>query len=128
LSSHYRQAVARYVADLPHRFFEATDLDHVAAELGMSRRCFTYLFRLTAGASWSAYLRRLRIEYACQLLQQTTRSILAIAFESGYEDLSSFYRAFKRQKGLPPREWRSRHAGRGLRRPGALPDLQNPIA
>jgi AraC family L-rhamnose operon regulatory protein RhaS len=101
-----RQAVARYLAELPYHFLEASDLDHTAAELGMSRRCFTHLFRQAAGCSWSDYLTRLRIDYACQLLRETSRSVLAIAFESGYEDLSTFYRAFKRQQGLPPREWR----------------------
>jgi AraC-like DNA-binding protein/quercetin dioxygenase-like cupin family protein len=114
-ASAHRQAVARYVADLSHRFFEDTDLDHVAAELGMSRRRFTHLFRQAAGASWSAYLTQLRMNYACQLLRETSRSILAIAFETGYEDLSSFYRAFKREKGLPPRAWCERHAGRKRR-------------
>jgi AraC-like DNA-binding protein/quercetin dioxygenase-like cupin family protein len=127
-SSDCRQAVARYVAELSHRFFEATDLDHVAAELGMSRRRFTHLFRLATGASWSEYLTRLRIDYACQLLRQSSRSILAIAFESGYEDLSSFYRAFKRHKELPPRAWRKRHSGRKARTSTALPDSPAPIA
>jgi AraC family L-rhamnose operon regulatory protein RhaS len=111
LSGH-RQAVARYVAELPHRFFEANDLDHTAAELGMSRRRFTHLFRLAAGTSWSTYLTRLRIDYACQLLRDTGRSIVAIAFECGYEDLSSFYRAFKRQTGWPPRAWRQHQSDR----------------
>jgi len=114
--SDHRQAVARYIADLSHRFFEDTDLDHVAAELGMSRRRFTHLFRLAAGASWNVYLTRLRMDYACQLLRDTSRSIPAIAFETGYEDLSSFYRAFKREKGLPPRAWREQYTNRKARR------------
>jgi AraC-like DNA-binding protein/quercetin dioxygenase-like cupin family protein len=122
--SDHRQALARYIADLSHRFFEDTNLDHVAAELGMSRRRFTHLFRLATGASWSAYLTKLRIDYACQLLRETSRSILAIAFETGYEDLSSFYRAFKREKGLPPRAWRERHVIRKSKRRSKLPDLQ----
>jgi AraC family L-rhamnose operon regulatory protein RhaS len=109
-ASGHRLAVARYLEELPHRFFEATDLDHTAAELGMSRRRFTHLFRQATGTSWSAYLTRLRIDYACQLLRETSRSVLAIAFESGYEDLSNFYRAFKRHKGLPPQAWREKQA------------------
>jgi AraC family L-rhamnose operon regulatory protein RhaS len=104
----HRPAVERYVAELPHRFFEASDLDAVAEELGMSRRRFTHLFRVATGTSWSAYLTRLRIDYACQLLRETSRSIIAIAFECGYEDLSGFYRAFKEQTGLPPGAWRQR--------------------
>jgi AraC family L-rhamnose operon regulatory protein RhaS len=99
-------AVRQYVAELPQRFFEPTNLDRLAADLGMSRRRFTQLFRSVTGTSWLDHLTRLRIEYACQLLAQTQRSILAVAFECGYEDLSSFYRAFKRRKRLPPSEWR----------------------
>jgi AraC family L-rhamnose operon regulatory protein RhaS len=98
--------VDRYVAELPHRFFEVTDLDQTAAELSMSRRRFTQLFREATGTSWSNYLTRLRIDYACQLLRETGRSVTAIAFECGYEDLSSFYRAFKRQTGQPPQALR----------------------
>jgi AraC family L-rhamnose operon regulatory protein RhaS len=109
-SSEHRQSVDRYVAELPHRFFEATDLDQAAAELGMSRRRFTHLFREATGTTWSHYLTRLRIDYARQLLRDTLRSITAVAFECGFEDLSSFYRAFKRQVGVPPNAWRQSQA------------------
>ena len=49
---------------------------------------------------------QLRVEHARRLLQQTHRTIASIAFECGFEDLSTFYRAFKREVGTSPRRWR----------------------
>lgn len=103
-----RASVERYAASLAHRFFERAGLDDAAAELGMSRRRFTTLFAEVTGKSWAEFLTDLRIEYAQTLLRETTRSIVSIAFECGYEELSSFYRAFKRAAGVSPGEWRER--------------------
>lgn len=124
----YRAAVERYAADLPHRFFEATDLDRTAAELGMSRRRFTQLFRQVTGATWSDAVTRLRMEHACRLLRDTARSVVATAFECGYEDVTGFYRAFKRHTGKPPRAWREAARGPAGTSGGGLPDRQIPIA
>jgi AraC family L-rhamnose operon regulatory protein RhaS len=121
-SRDHRQAVARYLAELPERFYEPTSLDQVAGELGMSRRRFTELFRDLAGESWADRLACLRVRHACQLLTDTSRSIQAIAFEAGYEDLSGFYRAFKRLLGVPPDAYRKRSTG------ATLPDPPIPIA
>jgi AraC family L-rhamnose operon regulatory protein RhaS len=101
-----RGAVEAYVADLGHRFFESARLDGVARQLGMSRRRFTALFRDVTGATWADYLRRLRLGHAKRLLRATDRSVLAVAFESGFEDLSSFYRAFERLESTTPHRWR----------------------
>jgi AraC-like DNA-binding protein len=103
-----RSHVERYVAELAHRFFERATLDDAAAELGMSRRRFTTLFSEVTGKSWADYLTYLRIEYAKTLLRDTTRSIVSIAFECGYEDLSSFYRSFKRTAKVSPGHWREK--------------------
>jgi AraC family L-rhamnose operon regulatory protein RhaS len=97
-----------YIEDLEDHFFEASNLDAAAAGLGLSRRRFTQLFREVTGASWLTYLRRLRVGHARRLLDQTSRTVLSIAFECGFEDLSTFYRAFKREVGVSPNQWRTR--------------------
>ncbi len=96
-----------YVDDLQGHFFEATNLDAAAQSLGISRRRFTQLFRQVTGSSWLAYVRRLRVDHAKHLLAQTDRTVLSIAFECGFEDLSTFYRAFKREVRQSPNQWRS---------------------
>jgi AraC family L-rhamnose operon regulatory protein RhaS len=105
-ASPHLDAVRRFVADLTQRFYESAGIDRAAAEVGVSRRGFTRLFRLVTGCTYAKYLERVRIEYACQLLRETGRSVTTVAFECGYEDLSSFYRAFRRQTGEPPQRWR----------------------
>ncbi|MCI0700569.1 MAG: AraC family transcriptional regulator [Planctomycetia bacterium] len=101
-----RRALERFVAELTHRFYEPVSIDRVAADLGMSRRSFTRLFRAVAGCSYADFVERVRIEYACRLLRETKRGIAPIAFECGYEELSSFYRAFKRHTRMAPGHWR----------------------
>ncbi len=105
-----RRSVARFQSELAHRFYEPVRIDRVAADLGMSRRSYTRLFRTITGCTYADYVERVRVEYACRLLRETTRGIVPIAFECGYEDLSSFYRAFKRQTGSSPGQWRESRA------------------
>jgi AraC-like DNA-binding protein len=47
------------------------------------------------------------VEYAMQLLlREPRRSIIDIAFRSGYNNKNSFYNAFKRHTGTTPSEYR----------------------
>ena len=95
-----------YVEDLSENFFEATNLDAAASALGLSRRRFTQLFREITDSSWLAHVRGLRIDHAKKLLESTDRTVLSVAFECGFEDLSTFYRAFKRETSESPNKWR----------------------
>jgi AraC family L-rhamnose operon regulatory protein RhaS len=100
------EVMKAYALALDQRFFEPTDIDREAAALRMSRRRFTQLFREQTGRSWLEHVTLLRVDYAKRLLASTRRSVTAIAFECGFEELSSFYRAFKKHCGMAPLEWR----------------------
>ncbi len=95
-----------YLQELERSFYHPETLGSAALKLGLSRRRFTSLFREVAGTSWLAHLRKLRVAHAQTLLQSADRTVLAIAFECGFEDVSSFYRAFKSETGRSPDSWR----------------------
>lgn len=103
-----RQAMAEYVRRLRANFFEATTLDDAAAGLGISRRTFTRLFAETTGTSWLRFIRDLAIDHAQERLRGSDLPIASVAFECGFNDLSTFYRHFKQRCGRSPAAYRRR--------------------
>lgn len=109
-----RQAVAAYVARLRRDFFDATTVDAAAASLGIPRRTFTRLFREQTGESWLRFVRRHAIGHARHRLKTTDLPIISVAFECGFNDLTTFYRQFKSRCGVSPAEYR-RSSGKAER-------------
>ena len=66
------------------------------------------LFRQHRGLSFQAYLQKLRLEKAAELLRSTRLSISRVSKRVGYRDVSRFGQHFKRQYGRTPGEWRPR--------------------
>lgn len=98
----------QYLAHLDSHFYEAQDIGEAAKRLGISRRSFTQRFREAAGVSWLDYVRSKAIDHAANLLLETNAPIASVAFESGFSDLSTFYRHFKARRGVSPSAWRKK--------------------
>lgn len=79
----------------------------LASEVGMSRSVLAERFRQYLSEPPIAYLTAWRLQLGAQLLTSTNNSVAEIATEVGYESESSFNRAFKREFGLPPAQFRS---------------------
>lgn len=58
------------------------------------------------GCRFSQLAKSIRHEKACELLQQPSISITDIAYQLGYKELSSFTRAFIRESGMTPSDYR----------------------
>jgi AraC-like DNA-binding protein len=76
--------------------------------LGLSEAYFLRLFHQKVSKTFRQYLREVRMARAAELLKDHTVSIKRIAFDSGYSDLSNFYRDFKQVYGMSPRQVRVR--------------------
>jgi len=85
------------------------DLSDVARDLGMSDR--TLQRRITEeGATFRDLLVEARQELGRQLLADRSTDVDEIACLLGYQDTTSFYRAFRIWEGVTPRRWRELHA------------------
>ena len=86
-------------------------IDDVAAHAGFSTDYFNRMFAAHTGFSVTEYVRFRRLKKAMYLLRTTDRDILDIALECGYEAHESFSRAFKKQYGRTPTEYREAMQG-----------------
>jgi AraC-like DNA-binding protein len=91
-------------------------LDCAARLAGLEPHYFCTLFHAVAGIRFKQWVTHVRIRAAHVLLLTTGRTITDIAFEVGYNDLRSFERAFLRDSGSSPVQFRRS----GSRQPPAL--------
>jgi transcriptional regulator GlxA family with amidase domain len=85
--------------------------EDVAAGQGMSPRNFVRRFKQATGEAPLAYLHRLRVEAAKELLEQEYRTIQNVASDVGYNDVAHFRNLFKRHTGISPNAYRQRFGG-----------------
>lgn len=67
---------------------------------------FSRLFSKTFKTGFKAYIIKLRLDNAKQLLQYTNRSVVSIALECGYVDCGYFNKTFKKHVGCTPLQYR----------------------
>jgi AraC-like DNA-binding protein len=84
------------------------DLPRVARAVHLSPAAFSRFFRRQAGATFVAYLNAARVAHAARLLVETEQSVAAIAFASGFGNLSNFNRRFRAEHGEAPLAYRRR--------------------
>ena len=91
----------------PDREWTVTDL---AREIGMSRTLFTRRFRDVLGEPPMRYVAKARLGRAAGYLATTNSSVYKIALLVGYDSDASLSKAFKREFGLTPGQYRERAA------------------
>lgn len=87
-------------------------LARVGGEFRVSENYLSFLFKEQSGENFGDFVETLRIEKACELLQDKTITVNEVAEEVGYNSVQSFRRAFKRVKGVSPKEQRGKSEGK----------------
>lgn len=86
---------------------DAWSVEGLAKEVAMSRSAFAARFNALVGLPPLRYLTQWRMHQVASRLARGERDLKKIAQDVGYESEFALSKAFKRQFGLPPREYRA---------------------
>ena len=103
----YVQRINKVVAYINNHLDETLDLKTLANEAALSDFHFHRIFKALKGEAIGGYITRLRLEATGRLLRYTALTIEEIAFNIGYETPASLSKAFKKQYGISPTEYRT---------------------
>ena len=103
----YVQRMNKVVAYINNHLDETLDLKTLANEAALSDFHFHRIFKALKGEAIGGYITRLRLEATARLLRYTALTIEEIAFNIGYETPASLSKAFKKQYGISPTEYRT---------------------
>lgn len=100
-------AQARLGQYLAEHLAEELTSDKICHAMSLSRTGLYYLSRQTYGCGINEEITRLRIQKAMDLLASTQLPNSEICRLTGFPDYNYFYRVFRRQTGLTPRQYRT---------------------
>ena len=106
------QAMKTVILYCSQNFTKDLSLSALESELHLSKYYISHLFGDKLGIRFNDYINSLRISESCRLLRTTDQSITAIADASGFGTLRTFNRAFIKQMGVSPTDYRRNNKGR----------------
>jgi AraC family transcriptional regulator len=108
------------------QFLESLSLSSVAELVGVHAAHLAKMFRRHYGCTLGDYVRRLRLDYASQLLARSERTLTTIALAAGFYDQSHFAHLFKLRFGVTPGVFRAdlrrKHVSIAVKKQGAPSD------
>jgi AraC-like DNA-binding protein len=105
---HSRQGrTAAAVAYVAAHFASKIALEQAAALCQLGATQFCRLFKMEQCVSFGQFVLRFRLERARELLAHSDMLVKEVAYGVGFNDLSYFARAFKRQFGVCPRQFQA---------------------
>ena len=86
----------------------SVSLEAIASQMYITRGQLTRRVKAINGMTTQQYAMKVRLTHASNLLKNNTdMAISEVAFRCGFEDATSFSRAFRRKNGISPSEYRN---------------------
>lgn len=102
------KTIFNYIRD---HFMESIPLVDISAKVFMTPQSFCRFFKRSTNKTFTTFLNEYRINHATKLLIETDDGVKKICFESGFNNLSNFFRNFRKITQLTPNAYREQMLG-----------------
>lgn len=102
----YGPVIDRCIEYINQKLYSPLKLEEIAEYMGYSPSYLSALFKEKTGMSIHPYIQKRKIEAAKGLILYTNQSLTAIAAALGYHSLSHLSKAFKKEVGVSPQQYR----------------------
>lgn len=99
-----KERIIRYVEE--QYWQEELCLANASIQFNLTEKYFSQFFKEQVGENFSVYLERFRMEHAVIMLKNEEIPVNEIASRTGYTNVNTFYKAFKRVYGVSPSTYR----------------------
>ena len=101
----YSKKIQETIHFLNEHYSENIGLNEIAGKMGVSAIYLSQLFKKETGLNFSAYLTKVRIDKAKELLRSGDKKIYEISEIVGYQTVQYFNKVFKKETGKTPKEF-----------------------
>ena len=88
------------------RYLTPVTLQQVADVAAMSIPTFCRFFKKNIKKTYFDFIQDLRVSHACKLLTNSSKQVMEICYESGYNSWAHFSKQFKQVKKMTPSQYR----------------------
>lgn len=106
--SHGDELIMKTQDWIESNYKESITLSKLEKSVNTGAKTLTRRFRKVTGVTPQVYLQKLRIEIAKRLLESKDITFNEVTWEVGYNNPSSFHKAFKQETGLTPIDYRNK--------------------
>ncbi len=101
-----RNAVLNVVRYVDLHYAEPMTLEQLTGQFNISLSYLCRCFKKETGLSFTAYLKKRRLERACELLKRSDLTVAQIGEQLGFTDYCYFTKVFKKNMGCSPSAYR----------------------
>jgi AraC family transcriptional regulator len=107
MDGYYQQAIKRVLRHIDSHLDETLSLEDLSKVAKVSTYHFHRLFTGYMGISLGQFIKRRRIERSMSQLAYTKNKTIQVALSSGYDSHAGFTKAFGKEMGMTPTEFRN---------------------